>query len=187
VTIWPAVITSATSVRDAAQIMTRSHFRHLPVYDDSGLVGIVDICRALIDPDVSRSRPSGSGRLGAGAALVPDDGDRVPLGEPGSGRERLIEPFRAQRLPDLGHLSASPAVTRFVPQPRPSAEDLLELREPYDLPGPEYPDRWLPGPPRSVIVIAQLGGLHPDQPPSLAELLDTGRTRDPEPDLEAEP
>ena len=27
-----------------------------------------------------------------GAALVPDDGDRLPLGEPGAGGERLIEP-----------------------------------------------------------------------------------------------
>src|SRR5450755_4886469 len=35
----------------------------------------------------------GSGRLGA--ALVPDDGDRLPLGEPGAGRERLIEPAAA--------------------------------------------------------------------------------------------
>jgi hypothetical protein len=31
----------------------------------------------------------GSGRRGA--ALVPDDGDRLPLGEPGAGGERLIE------------------------------------------------------------------------------------------------
>ena len=33
---------------------------------------------------------SGSGRRGA--ALVPDDGDRLPLGEPGAGGDRLIEP-----------------------------------------------------------------------------------------------
>ena len=32
----------------------------------------------------------GSGRRGA--ALVPDDGDRLPLGEPGASGERLIEP-----------------------------------------------------------------------------------------------
>jgi hypothetical protein len=35
-------------------------------------------------------RRGGSGRRGA--ALVPDDGDRLPLGEPGTGGERLIEP-----------------------------------------------------------------------------------------------
>lgn len=51
--IRPTVIKPATSVRDAAQLMTRGHFRHLPVSGDSGLVGIVDItdiCRELIDP-----------------------------------------------------------------------------------------------------------------------------------------
>jgi DNA-3-methyladenine glycosylase II len=59
-TTRPAVITPATSIRDAAQIMTRGHFRHLPVCGDSGLAGIIDIadiCRALIDSDVSR-RPA---------------------------------------------------------------------------------------------------------------------------------
>jgi CBS domain-containing protein len=67
-TIRPTVVNPATSVRDAAQIMTRSHFRHLPVSGDSGLAGIIDItdiCRALIDTDVSR-RPT------AGTALGPD-------------------------------------------------------------------------------------------------------------------
>jgi CBS domain-containing protein len=50
-TLRPTVINPATSVRDAAQIMTRSHFRHLPVCGDSGLAGIIDItdiCRALL-------------------------------------------------------------------------------------------------------------------------------------------
>lgn len=82
-----------------------------------------------------------------------------------------------------------PAAMPYVPQPRPSEEDLRELREPYDLPTPEYPDRWLPGPPGPVIVIAQLRGRWPDQPLSLDEILERGLagTRDPEPDLEAEP
>jgi len=55
-TIRPTV-KPATTVRDAAQIMTRGHFRHLPVSGDSGLAGIIDItdiCRALIDPDIPR-------------------------------------------------------------------------------------------------------------------------------------
>ncbi len=46
----------------------------------------------------ARSRPqfralvrSGSGCRGPGTALVLDDGDRLPLGEPGAGGERLIE------------------------------------------------------------------------------------------------
>ena len=59
-TIRPTVINQATSVGDAAQIMTCSHFRHLPVSDNFGLAGIVDItdiCQALIDPDISRRLP----------------------------------------------------------------------------------------------------------------------------------
>jgi IMP dehydrogenase len=48
----PAVITT-TSIRDAAEMMTDRHFRHLPVAGDAGLLGVVDIidvCRALISP-----------------------------------------------------------------------------------------------------------------------------------------
>ena len=49
-TTHPAV-TTTTSIRDAATIMTARHFRHLPVAGDTGLLGVVDIidvCRALI-------------------------------------------------------------------------------------------------------------------------------------------
>jgi CBS domain-containing protein len=55
-TARPTVIRTTTSVLDAAKLMTSGHFRHLPVVDDAGLVGIVDItdvCRALVDRDVS--------------------------------------------------------------------------------------------------------------------------------------
>ena len=55
-TARPTVISTTTSVRDAARVMTSGHFRHLPVVGDAGLVGIVDItdvCLALLDPDVS--------------------------------------------------------------------------------------------------------------------------------------
>jgi CBS domain-containing protein len=44
-------ITTTTSISAAATIMTTTHFRHLPVAGDAGLLGIVDItdvCRALI-------------------------------------------------------------------------------------------------------------------------------------------
>jgi CBS domain-containing protein len=44
-------ITTTTTIRDTATIMTTRHFRHLPVADDAGLlglVGIIDVCRALI-------------------------------------------------------------------------------------------------------------------------------------------
>ena len=61
-----------------------------------------------------------------------------------------------------------------------------ETADPYDLP---FPDRWPPGRPEYVIVVDQLRDCRPGQPPSLAELLEAGpaRTREPEPDLEAEP
>ena len=44
-------ITTTTSIRNAAEMMTARHFRHLPVAGDAGLIGVVDItdvCRALI-------------------------------------------------------------------------------------------------------------------------------------------
>jgi hypothetical protein len=80
-----------------------------------------------------------------------------------------------------------PPATPRIPHPQPSNEDIRELREPHDLPAPEYPSPWLPRRPDHVIVVDQLRGWQPGQPPSLAELLETGRTRQPEPDLEAEP
>jgi CBS domain-containing protein len=49
----PTVIRATTSIRDAARIMTNDRFRHLPVVDDTGLIGMVDIaaiCGALLDP-----------------------------------------------------------------------------------------------------------------------------------------
>ena len=48
----PTVITATTSIRDAADIMVRGRFRHLPVVSDAGLIGmvdVVDVCRALVD------------------------------------------------------------------------------------------------------------------------------------------
>ena len=65
-TTRPTVINTTTSVRDAAKVMTSGHFRHLPVVGDAGLVGIVDItdvCRALLEPDVSRP-PAGTAQPG---------------------------------------------------------------------------------------------------------------------------
>jgi CBS domain-containing protein len=47
-------LTTTTSIRDAAKVMTTRHFRHLPVAGDSGLLGVVDIidvCRALLGAD----------------------------------------------------------------------------------------------------------------------------------------
>ena len=53
-----------------------------------------------------------------------------------------------------------------------------ETAEPYDLP---FPDGWPPGRPEYVIVVDQLRGWQPGQPPSLAELLEAGPA-DREPD-----
>lgn len=64
-TIRPTVINPSTTIGDAAQIMTRGHFRHLPVCGDSGLIGIIDItdiCRALIDPDIARQPTADAAR-----------------------------------------------------------------------------------------------------------------------------
>jgi IMP dehydrogenase len=44
-------ITTTTSIRDAAKIMTARHLRHIPVTGTNGILGIVDItdvCQALI-------------------------------------------------------------------------------------------------------------------------------------------
>ena len=59
--LWPdavmttrPAVTTTTSIRDAAKIMTARHLRHLPVAGDAGLLGVVDIidvCRALINAD----------------------------------------------------------------------------------------------------------------------------------------
>jgi hypothetical protein len=86
-----------------------------------------------------------------------------------------------------------PAATPFTPQLKPSEEDLREPRDPpYDMGGPEYPEHWLPGllrRPAYVLVIDQLRSQRPDQPRSPNQILESlaSRTRDPEPDLEAEP
>ncbi len=50
----PTVIQATTSIRSAARTMTNGHFRHLPVVDDTGLIGMVnisDVCAALLGPD----------------------------------------------------------------------------------------------------------------------------------------
>jgi CBS domain-containing protein len=67
-TARPTVISTTTSVRDAAKVMTSGHFRHLPVVGDAGIVDITDVCRALLDPTFpgrppawpSRSSPRGT-------------------------------------------------------------------------------------------------------------------------------
>jgi CBS domain-containing protein len=50
----PTVVGTACTLREAAELMTSGHFRHLPVVGDSGIAGIVDIStisHALLGPD----------------------------------------------------------------------------------------------------------------------------------------
>jgi CBS domain-containing protein len=64
-TTRPTVVKTTTDIRDAADVMTSGHFRHLPVVGDAGLVGIVDItdvCRALLESGVSGTREIVAGR-----------------------------------------------------------------------------------------------------------------------------
>lgn len=96
----------------------------------------------------------------------------------------------ADRQPDPELAAAPPSLG--VPHPGTKERDLVEVREPsgFDLGELPFPDdRWPRGRPTWVVVVDQLRDWRPGQPPSLAELLETGRTRarDPEPDLEAEP
>lgn len=54
VMITRPAVTTTTSIRDAAKIMTGRHLRHLPVTGDTGLVGVLDIadvCQALINTE----------------------------------------------------------------------------------------------------------------------------------------
>ena len=90
----------------------------------------------------------------------------------------------ARRKPDRP--ARRPAATPRIPGPRTAERDLPETADPYDLP---FPDHRPPRRPAYVIVVDQLRDWRPDPPPSLAELLEAepARTREPEPDLEAEP
>ncbi len=77
-----------------------------------------------------------------------------------------------------------------IPAASPTAgeRDPAEVGEPYDPPDPE--EQWPAGRPAYLIVVDQLRDWQPGRhTQSLAELLETrpGRTREPEPDLEAEP
>jgi len=70
-TTRPAV-TTATSIRHAARIMTTRHLRHLPVAGDAGLLGVVDlidVCRALIS--ASQGLPEPGGRSGQSSTARP--------------------------------------------------------------------------------------------------------------------
>jgi hypothetical protein len=88
------------------------------------------------------------------------------------------------RAGSRGRRQASPTP---APDWRPGDIDRSEMNEPDDLYFPD--DVWPPGRPAYVIVVAQRRGLESGHLPSLDEILQNGhaRTREPEPDLEAEP
>ena len=94
-TARPTVVSTTTSVRDAAEVMTSGHFRHLPVVGDEGLVGIVDItdvCRALLEPGVSRLPPAWRSRSSPRGTFT---GPFCRLGRTGT---RRYQQQRAQRV-----------------------------------------------------------------------------------------
>ncbi len=67
-----------------------------------------------------RDRPGrGSGRPGAGPAPAPDGGHSLPLAEPGTRGEYLVERDRALRVADLGHQVGLPW-SQHRPRPPPS-------------------------------------------------------------------
>ena len=100
---------------------------------------------------------------------------------------------RPSKTPDEP-LNRRHADDHHVPAPR-SADDYenwLELQDdphdPYGLLVPDGYEPWRKHGPKFHIVVAQAPGWDPGGPPSLDELLENlARTRDPEPDLEAEP
>lgn len=82
----------------------------------------VRLCAGLQACSFRAVSRGGSRRLSAGTTLVPDDGCRLLLGEPGAGGERLIEPGCAQPLAGLGHqIGLDPPQMRPCPQADPPA------------------------------------------------------------------
>jgi hypothetical protein len=95
----------------------------------------------------------------------------------------VTSPYR----PPSGHPEDRHGSPRPNADPRTGEKDHAEISSPYEPPDPE--DYRPPGRPAYLIVVDQLRDWPSARSPSLAELLETrpGRTREPEPDLEAEP
>jgi hypothetical protein len=114
--------------------------------------------------------------------------------EPGTRRQADVPHVPAPRLPEDDRREL-----HDYPYDLPSPDDYENWRElndddPYDPHGPYgdlFPDEYLPwliGRAKFHIVVARAPGWDPGGPPSLDELLENlARTREPEPDLEAEP
>ena len=95
----------------------------------------------------------------------------------------MTSPYRRP----AGYPGNRQAVPASDANPTTGEKDQAEVTEPYDLPGTD--DQWPPGRPAYLIVVDQLRDWQSARSPSLAELLEPspGRTREAEPDLEAEP
>ena len=93
----------------------------------------------------------------------------------------------ASRRTPAGPQGSRQATRPQIADSRPPEKNTTEMAEPDDLPFPG--NCWPPGRPGYVIVVDQLRGWQPEQPPSLAEALETSypRPRETEADLEAEP
>ena len=135
--------------------------------------------RPRLRPD---GRPHAPGRRSRPGCTPASPGQIASPSPPPTGR-----PASDTRPPDTGRTgpAARPPLPSSLTRGRQSGT-CRETAEPYDLP---FPDHWPPGRPEYVIVVDQLRDWQPGQPPSLAELLEArpARTREPEPDLEAEP
>lgn len=60
----PVVVTAGTSLYEAARSMVTRHFRHLPVVADSsliGMVGIGEVCQAMLDISEGHSQMRSGG------------------------------------------------------------------------------------------------------------------------------
>src|SRR5262249_54771624 len=99
----PVVCDGATTIEVAAKSMTDGRFRHLPVVDQGGVVGIIDIgdvSRALLGPSAGSRQPgievrhrAGNARRGtAGAHSRPDVLGLIQLVRPVAPAERQGEP-----------------------------------------------------------------------------------------------
>ena len=107
--------------------------------------------------------------------------------EPGTRRQADVPHVPAPRLPEDDRREL-----HDDPYDLPSPDDYENWRElhddPYDLPGPDDYEPWHKHGPKFHIVVDQRRDWQHGGPPSLAELLENlARTREPEPDLEAEP
>src|SRR5262245_39750300 len=96
-------ITTITTIRDAAKIMTARHYRHLPVAGDAGLIAVADItnvCWALINTEKDDRRPVAD--PGPGGTATPVRSPSPPCLSPAAGPSMPADADSArQTMPNL--------------------------------------------------------------------------------------